>query len=234
MPDGKLINFPDEMPRAEIKARIAAAYPGAYAPKVEKKPGLMDLFSEGYERGDVGISSAYKDVVPAVVMSALGDEKYAKEKLAIAEAKRQEEAVRNPAVYSGMADVKGPGDILPFMAEKTGETAPIIRNIAGATIGGKLLRAGKLGQRMLQGAAVTPVLTSEAFEGIFADTGELAPGVAYGVGIVNTALETIAPLRFLRSFSPAYRKPLLERGLRKQVCRLLLLVELSQAVFVVH
>jgi hypothetical protein len=38
MPDGKLIRFPDDMPRAEIKARIAAAYPGAYAPEVEKKP----------------------------------------------------------------------------------------------------------------------------------------------------------------------------------------------------
>jgi hypothetical protein len=215
MPDGKLIRFPDDMPRAEIKARIAAAYPGAYAPKVEKKPGLMDLFSEGYERGDVGISAAYRDVIPAVVMSALGDEKYAKEKLAIAEAKRQEEALRNPAVYGGMADIQGPGDILPFMAEKTGETAPIIRNIAAASLGGKLLRAGKLGQRMLQGAAVTPVLTSEAFEGIFADTGELAPGVAYGAGVVNTALETIAPLRFLRSFSPSLQKAVVREGLKK-------------------
>jgi hypothetical protein len=215
MPDGKLIRFPDEMPPAEIKARIAAAYPGAYAPKVEKKPGLMDLFSEGYERGDVGISAAYRDVIPAVVMSALGDEKYAKEKLAIAEAKRQEEALRNPAVYGGMADIQGPGDILPFMAEKTGETAPIIRNIAAATVGGKLLRAGQLGNRLLQGAAVTPVLTSEAFEGIFADTGELAPGVAYGAGVVNTALETIAPLRFLRSFSPSLQKAVVREGLKK-------------------
>jgi hypothetical protein len=215
MPDGKLIRFPDDMPRAEIKARIAAAYPGAYAPEVEKKPGLMDLFSEGYERGDVGISAAYRDVIPAVVMSALGDEEYAKEKLAIAEAKRQEEAMRNPAVYGGMADIQGPGDILPFMAEKTGETAPIIRNIAAATVGGKLLRAGQIGNRLLQGAAVTPVLTSEAFEGIFADTGELAPGVAYGAGVVNTALETIAPLRFLRSFSPSLQKAVVREGLKK-------------------
>jgi hypothetical protein len=78
-----------------------------------------------------------------------------------------------------------------------------------------LLRAGQLGNRLLQGAAVTPVLTSEAFEGIFADTGELAPGVAYGAGVVNTALETIAPLRFLRSFSPSLQKAVVREGLKK-------------------
>ena len=51
MPDGALVNFPDDMPQEEIKGLIASKFPDIATRSAAPERGLLDTFGGGVSRG---------------------------------------------------------------------------------------------------------------------------------------------------------------------------------------
>ena len=216
-PDGKLVRFPDEMPAQEIRSRIAVAYPGAYD---QPELSLGDTFSGAMRRGSANVSATLGDDLPAYLASIFGEDEYAKEQIKEGEQTRAAAAELDPAQYGSYTDVDSLRDAAGFITEKFAENVPILGGLGISALTGAVA-APLVGLGSATGATLASALGSyslmapESFAGIYAETGKLEPAAASIAGAVNSALELIAPVQLVRSFSPSMRKAVVEAALKK-------------------
>ena len=216
-PDGQLVRFPDEMPAQEIRARIEAVYPDAYK---EPERSLGGIASAAYRRGSTNLEATLKDELPAYLASILGQDEYAKEQLAEAEERRMASAMQDPAEYGSFKDVESIGDVGGFITEKFLENAPIFGGLglsaAAGAVAAPFLGAGAATGASLAGALGSySLMAPESFAGIYAETGKIETAAASLAGAVNSALELVAPVQLLRSFSPIMRGAVVAAALKK-------------------
>ena len=146
------VSFPDEMPDGEIQERARRIQDKAEA-KFGYKPdyrelGLGELIKGGFKRSASRLGSTVTDLIPAMLGTAVGEYDYAREQLKEAEEKRAAAEAASPTAFRSYKDVRGPGDILGFLAETGGEVTP---DIASTLIGGGI--AGALTKRAAAGLA---------------------------------------------------------------------------------
>jgi hypothetical protein len=217
MPDGQLVRFPDEMPAQEIQAKISSGYPGAYD---KPKPALADVMDRAMNRGAANTYSTLGDDLPAYLASIMGKDAYAKAQLAEGEEYRAAAAAKNPALYEDWKDVASPSDAAGFITERFFENAPMLAGLAGTAITGAVA-APLVGVSAATGATLSAALGTyslmapETFAGVYAETGDLAPGAATLAGAVNTALELVTPVQVIKSFSPRMKQAVVSKLLEK-------------------
>lgn len=231
VPDGRLVNFPDDMPREEIKSIIADKFPDASFERTPSTPelGLMDTFGGGVSRGLSRLGSTFTDIIPAMVGSAVGADEYAQEQFAEAAEKQRISELLNPTQFASYKDVEGIGDFTRFVGETIGEQVGNLGLTVGTALTGGALApvagaARATGQ--LAGAAFGSYALNapEVFENIYRETGETAPGTALIFGAGAAALDSILPAALARNISGPMKAgivtKLLERsGMQQGVLR---------------
>jgi hypothetical protein len=217
MPNGDLVQFPDSMSREQIGRFIASKFPGVYD---KPEPAIGDIFASAMSRGGINLEATLKDELPAYLASIFGQDEYAKEQLAEAEQRRAAAAEQYPTQYGSFKDVESIGDVGGFIAEKFAENVPILAGLGGAAITGAVA-APFVGVGAATGASLAGALGSyslmapESFAGIYAETGKIEPAAASIAGAVNSALELVAPVQLVRSFSPSMRSAVVAAALKK-------------------
>ena len=217
MPNGDLVQFPDSMSREQIGQFIASKFPGVYD---QPEPAIGDIFASALARGGVNLEATLKDELPAYLASILGQDEYAKEQLAQAEERRAAAAEQYPTQYGSFRDVESIGDVGGFITEKFAENVPILGGLGISALTGAVA-APIVGATAATGATLAGALGSyslmapESFAGIYAETGKIEPAAASIAGAVNSALELIAPVQVVKSFSPSMRKSVVEAALKK-------------------
>lgn len=217
MPNGDLVQFPDSMSREQIGQFIASKFPGVYD---QPEPAIGDIFASALARGGINLEATLKDELPAYLASIIGQDEYAKEQLAQAEERRAAAAEQYPTQYGSFKDVESLGDVGGFIAEKFAENVPILGGLGISALTGAVA-APIVGATAATGATLAGALGSyslmapESFAGIYAETGKIEPAAASIAGAVNSALELIAPVQVVKSFSPSMRKAVVEAALKK-------------------
>jgi hypothetical protein len=165
------VQFPDNMSRDEIMSQAQAMQQRSNQPILDPKDlPMSDLIKGGFSRGIEGLKGTAFDLIPALTASRFGRDEYAKEQLKeYADRMAAEEAV-NPTAYKSYKDVKGIGDVLPFVGETFGELGPDILGLvstggAGAVVGKQIAKKG------IQGALADRAAEYAARRGL---TGEAA------------------------------------------------------------
>ena len=214
MPDGQLVRFPEGTSKEAIRSAIQSKYPGF------GKPSLGTIADRALGRGVQNLEATLKDELPAYLASIIGQDEYAKEQLAEAEQRRAAAAEQYPTQYGSFKDVESIGDVGGFIAEKFAENVPILAGLGGAAITGAVA-APFVGVGAATGATLAGALGSyslmapESFAGIYAETGKIEPAAASIAGAVNSALELVAPVQLVRSFSPSMRSAVVAAALKK-------------------
>lgn len=156
---------------------------GAPPPEAPQEDGFFDMAGRALVRGAKQTGSLLGDVLPAMVGKAVGAEDYAARQMAEAEETQKEIEAKYGARYKELSDVKGLGDVLPFVAETVLEQVPniataVVPGAGGAAIGARMA-AGQLGK-----TAVARGATTEAAERYAQRYGAeaAAKGAAYGGG----------------------------------------------------
>ena len=131
------VSFPDEMPDGEIQERARRIQAKAEA-KFGYQPdyrelGLGELIKGGFKRSASRLGSTVTDLIPAMLGTAVGEYGYAREQLKEAEEKRAAAEEESPTGFRSFRDIRGPGDLLSFIAETGGEVTP---DLASTLIGG--------------------------------------------------------------------------------------------------
>jgi len=143
-----------------------------------KDTGFFDMTGRAIVRGAKQTGSLLADVLPAMAAKAVGADEYAARQMAEAEETQKEIAQKYAARYGQLSDVKGIGDVLPFIAETVAEQIP---NIATAVVPGA--GGAAIGARMAAGQAAKTLATREATEaGARYAALKGAQGAAYGGG----------------------------------------------------
>jgi hypothetical protein len=124
-----------------------------------KDTGFFDMTGRAIVRGAKQTGSLLADVLPAMAAKAVGADEYAARQMAEAEETRKEIAQKYAARYGELSDVKGIGDVLPFVAETIAEQIP---NIATAIVPGA--GGAAIGARMAAGQAAKTLGAREATE----------------------------------------------------------------------
>jgi len=143
-----------------------------------KDTGFFDMTGRAIVRGAKQTGSLLGDVLPAMAAKAIGADEYAARQMAEAEETRKEIAQKYAARYGELSDVKGLGDVLPFITETVAEQIP---NIATAIVPGA--GGAAIGARMAAGQAAKTLAGREATEaGARYAALKGAQGAAYGGG----------------------------------------------------
>lgn len=211
------VRFRDDMTQEELNAqigRLSKQY-GFTIPKPDI--GLAEIAKRGLMRGVGELGIATGDVLPAMVGSKLGFNKYARGQMEEAAATRAALEQQYPTRFKSYQDVGGVGEGAEFVAETLGELAP---NVVGAMLPG--LGAGAVatryaGQRALMaglsGAAAKESVQKagkkamyggvyfgsaaqnmpEVFENIYRETNRFEPGLAALAGGFSAILDSIVP-----------------------------------------
>ena len=167
MPNGDLVRFPDEMPRAEIGQFIESKFPGAFA-QPERKSTVGEEFMRGIRTSIEGARTA-----GTAGLAALRDDEAAQREAALAGIERSREIAEQYGTAPGFAPVREryeeaglPAAIGEAIAQTprllAQQSGPIASFIGGARLGAGLMPvpalkpiAGLLGA----GAAVAPQFT---------------------------------------------------------------------------
>ena len=218
MPNGDLVQFPDTMSRDQIGQFIASKFPGAYD---QPELSLGDTFSGAMRRGSANVSATLGDDLPAYLASIFGEDEYAKEQLKEGEQTRAAAAELDPAQYGSYKDVDSLRDAAGFVTEKFAENVPILGGLGISALTGAIaaplvgLGSAATGATLAGALGSYSLMAPESFAGIYEETGKLEPAAASIAGAVNSALELIAPVQLVRSFSPSMRKAVVEAALKK-------------------
>ena len=218
MPNGDLVQFPDTMSRDQIGQFIASKFPGAYD---QPELSLGDTFSGAMRRGSANVSATLGDDLPAYLASIFGEDEYAKEQLKEGEQTRAAAAELDPAQYGSYKDVDSLRDAAGFVTEKFAENVPILGGLGISALTGAIaaplvgLGSAATGATLASALGSYSLMAPESFAGIYEETGKLEPAAASIAGAVNSALELIAPVQLVRSFSPSMRKAVVEAALKK-------------------
>ena len=158
MPDGRVVAFPDDMPRSEMieyvnanKRQVEEEEERRRLEEIERKRdevGIMGAFGRGLSRGLTQTRGLVADVLPAVIGDALGAEEYRDRQMQeyLDKMKKMEE--ERPSLVPSYEDIEGAGDLAKFSLETLGQFVPsMATSIAGGGIG------GFLGQQVAKGAA---------------------------------------------------------------------------------
>lgn len=96
----------------------------------------------------------------------------------------------------------------------------MLAGLAGTALTGAVA-APLIGASAATGATLSAALGTyslmapETFAGIYAETGDLAPGASTLAGAVNTALELVTPVQVLKSFGPRMKQAVVSKLLEK-------------------
>ena len=143
-----------------------------------KDTGFFDMTGRAIVRGAKQTGSLLADVLPAMAAKAVGADEYAARQMAEAEETQKEIAQKYAARYGQLSDVKGLGDVLPFIAETVAEQIP---NLATAVVPGA--GGAAIGARMAAGQAAKTLGAREATEASARYAAlKGAQGAAYGGG----------------------------------------------------
>jgi len=143
-----------------------------------KDTGFFDMTGRAVVRGAKQTGSLLADVLPAMAAKAVGADEYAARQMAEAEETQKEIAQKYAARYGQLSDVKGLGDVLPFIAETVAEQIP---NLATAVVPGA--GGAAIGARMAAGQAAKTLGAREATEASARYAAlKGAQGAAYGGG----------------------------------------------------
>ena len=205
MPDGALVNFPDDMPQEEIKGLIASKFPDIATRSTAPEKGLLDTFGGGVSRGISRLGSTFTDIIPAMAASAVGADEYAEEQLAEAAEKQRISELFNPTQFASYKDVEGIGDFTRFVGETIGEQVGNLGLTIGTALTGGALAPAAVGARVGQlagaGFGSYALNAPEVFENIYRETGETAPGTALIFGAGAAALDSVLPAALARNIS---------------------------------
>jgi hypothetical protein len=124
-----------------------------------KDTGFFDMTGRAVVRGAKQTGSLLADVLPAMAAKAVGADEYAARQMAEAEETQKEIAQKYGARYKELSDVKGLGDVLPFIAETVAEQIP---NIATAVVPG--VGGAATGARLAAGQAAKTLGARQATE----------------------------------------------------------------------
>ena len=135
--------------------------------------GTLSAFGSGVSRGFTRLGSTFGDILPAMGASALGFDDYAKRQMEEAAATEEQLQRTNPTQFRSLSDVKGAGDVLPFIGETVGEQVPnlltsLIPGGVGASVGRRLAvsaaekQLAGLAEKRLAGAAERQLLKKTA------------------------------------------------------------------------
>ena len=140
VPGVGVVSMPDNLSHQELLDRaydmkMAAAQ--SAEPKFNPKDlGIGQLISGGIHRSWEGLKGDVMEGLPALGASALGYKDTAKSLLDQYQERMQTAEAESPAAYKSYKNIQGPSDILPFLAESTGELVPTAASfIGGAGIG---------------------------------------------------------------------------------------------------
>ena len=164
------VQFPDNMPHAEIMSRAQAMQTQSQQPILDPKDlPIGQIIKGGFSRGIEGLKGTALDLVPALAGSIFGKDAYAKEQLKEYADRMAAEEEINPTAYKSYKDIQGAGDIFPFLGETIGEIGPDIAGFftgAGAgAVGGKYLARKGVEKAIVKAATETAAkrgLTGEA------------------------------------------------------------------------
>lgn len=146
-----VVSFPDDM----TKEQIASAIENEKLP--EQKPFRPDYtpseaLGHAWERGKMQLSSAFGDVIPAAVGSALGFEDYAKRQMDEATETQRMIQAQHPAEVQSYKEITGPTSLGTYALETAGEQAlNLLTSIGPGAVG--RIGAGALAKRGLMEAA---------------------------------------------------------------------------------
>jgi hypothetical protein len=124
-----------------------------------KDTGFFDMTGRAIVRGAKQTGSLLGDVLPAMAARAVGADEYARRQMEEAAETQREIEQKYGARYKELSDVKGLGDVLPFITETVAEQIP---NIATAIIPG--VGGAALGSRMAAQQALKTAAAREAAE----------------------------------------------------------------------
>jgi hypothetical protein len=177
MPDGTIVTgVPDDITQSELMRRYSLLQAPAAEPEADT--GFFDMAGRAVVRGAKQTGSLLGDVLPAMVGKAVGADEYAARQMAEAAETQKEIEAKYGARYKELSDVKGLGDVLPFIAETVLEQVP---NIATAIVPGA--GGAAIGARMAAGQAAKTLGAREATEASARYAAlKGAQGAAYGGG----------------------------------------------------
>ena len=170
----------------------AQTNPAPYVDSGERNYSLGTAASKGLSRGTERIKSAFGDVIPAMVGSAIGADEYAAKQMKEAQASQELVNRKYRAELQSYKDVQSIGDAIKFGIETVSEQIP---NLATMVVPGaaapQLARVGALKmapaafanrQATAQGIGVYlgsyALNTPEVFQNIYEETGQLATGTS--------------------------------------------------------
>ncbi|NBW12196.1 MAG: PLxRFG domain-containing protein [Caulobacteraceae bacterium] len=186
MPDGRIARFevPEGTTPEQAQELVNRELLNLNLPKETPQPkledtGFFDMVGRAVTRGAKQTGSLLGDVLPAMAAKAVGAEEYAKRQMEEAAATQKEIEQKYGARYKELSDVKGLGDVLPFVAETVAEQIP---NLATAVIPG--VGGAGIGARVAAGQAAKTLAAREATEaGARYAAMKAAQGQAVGGGI---------------------------------------------------
>lgn len=160
----------------QARSGMPQAAPTAAPPKEDT--GFFDMAGRAIVRGAKQTGSLLGDVLPAMAARAVGADEYAARQMAEAAETQKEIEAKYGARYKELSDVKGLGDVLPFVAETVLEQVPnlaaaVIPGAGGAMVGGRLAA---------QQAAKTLAAREATQAGSKYAAMKTAQGAAYGGG----------------------------------------------------
>jgi len=182
VPDGRLVNFPDEMPRVEIKAIISAKFPDAYPTAAE--PEETSLLGYGLETGKALLSGTAGLLESAATGAAFvlpeEAEQAARARIAEIGGGVQDFLATDEAYEGTYTDlIKGVGSTLPFLA-----AAPFgFAGLAAGAFTGITANAGEAAQRAEAAGATEEEISKAA-----------------ALGTIPGALEMFGPARIVKRF----------------------------------
>jgi hypothetical protein len=118
-----------------------------------KDTGFFDMTGRAIVRGAKQTGSLLGDVLPAMAARAVGADEYAARQMEEAAETQREIEQKYGARYKELSDVKGLGDVLPFVAETVAEQIPNIATAIVPGVGGAALGSRMAAQQALKTAA---------------------------------------------------------------------------------
>jgi hypothetical protein len=153
MPDGFVVNFPDDMPKSQIvqaikdsQFRVNENERLKKEEEIERKRnevGIAGAFGRGLSRGMTQTAGLLFDGLPALVGKGIGAEEYYKEQLDEYNARMQKMEEERPSLVPSYKDIDSVSDAAKYGLETVGMLAPsLATSIFGGGVGAIAAKQG--------------------------------------------------------------------------------------------
>ncbi len=147
MPDGYVVNFPDDTPRQEIleainasERRVEQQAKVKRQQEIEKErqeTGIVGAFGRGLYRGGVQTAGLVGDVLPAIAADIFGADDYRDRQYKEYTERMQKLEEEAPSIVPSYQDITGIGSLAKYASETVGQFLPsVATSIAGGGVGG--------------------------------------------------------------------------------------------------